>query len=188
VSVPTAPKTTICANGEIVYEEVSRCGVHSYEDYVKEVFTEQRGVTALSLKSRSSHDFNLWTVDNEMTRTYCDVLKEVASKGISFKNKRAFITGCGQGSIGAEILKALLMGGCQVIATTSNFNKKTTQFYRSIYEKYGSSGSCLIVVPFNQVSCLFICLNSKFQNKKVYNVSKKDLLMLIMLLLLLGFS
>jgi 3-oxoacyl-ACP reductase-like protein len=152
VSVPTVPKTTVCTNGEILYEEISHCGVHSYEDYVKEVFTEQKGVAAVSLKSRSFHDFNLWKVDIEMTRMYCNVLNEVASKGISFKNKKALITGCGQGSIGAELLKALLMGGCQVIVTTSNFCKKTTQFYRNIYEKYGSSGSSLVVVPFNQVS------------------------------------
>jgi fatty acid synthase subunit alpha len=152
VSVPTAPKTTVCENGDIIYEEVPRLGVQSYEDYVNEIFTEYKGVTAVALKSRSNNDFSVWTVDMELNRIYFDILKEIASRGISFKNKRVLITGCGRGSIGEEILKALLMGGAKIIVTTSNFSKKTTQFYRDIYEKYGSLGSSLVVVSFNQAS------------------------------------
>jgi 3-oxoacyl-ACP reductase-like protein len=154
VNIPNAPKTTIRENGDIIYEEIPRPGIQSFEDYVKEMFTEVKGVPAICIKSRSTnsdHTFVGWTLDNEMTRLYACILKEIATEGISFKNRRVLITGCGRGSIGAELLQSLLMGGAKVVVTTSNFTKKTTQFYRSIYEKYGSFGSCLVLLPFNQV-------------------------------------
>jgi len=49
-------------------------------------------------------------------------------------------------------LKGLLSGGAKVVATTSSFSKKTTEYYREVFETYGSKGSKLILVPFNQGS------------------------------------
>ncbi|KAI9348018.1 fatty acid synthase [Obelidium mucronatum] len=51
--------------------------------------------------------------------------------------------------IGVEILKALLSGGACVLVTTSSFSRSATEYYRSIYERHGSKGSRLVVVPFN---------------------------------------
>ena len=40
----------------------------------------------------------------------------------------------------------------KVIATTSSFSKKTTEYFRDIYERNGGKGSSLTVLPFNQGS------------------------------------
>ena len=69
----------------------------------------------------------------------------------SFKGKNALLTGVGKGSIGCEILKGLLAGGATVVVTTSRYNRKTVEYYQTIYQECGSRGSALTVVPFNQV-------------------------------------
>ncbi|KAJ1553360.1 3-oxoacyl-[acyl-carrier-protein] synthase [Cladochytrium tenue] len=101
------------------------------------------------LKSRCPSDPAHWTFDAPLTDEYFKALFSVANDGISFKGKHALITGCGEGSIGVEILKALISGGARVIVTTSRFSKSVTEFYRGIYESCGSKGSRLVVVPFN---------------------------------------
>ncbi|KAI8617820.1 hypothetical protein BC830DRAFT_1166674 [Chytriomyces sp. MP71] len=101
------------------------------------------------LKRRNAQDPSHWEPDATMTKTYFDVMASVAADGLSFKGKHALITGCGRGSIGVEVLQALLSGGANVIVTTSSFSRAATEYYRSIYEKHGSKGSRLIVVPFN---------------------------------------
>ncbi|KAM0246183.1 hypothetical protein ACHAQJ_010322 [Trichoderma viride] len=62
------------------------------------------------------------------------------------------MTGVGVGSIGVEVLKGLLSGGAKVIITTSQFSREATGNYQSIYTEYGSRGSQLVIVPFNQGS------------------------------------
>jgi len=62
------------------------------------------------------------------------------------------LTGVGQGSIGVEVVKGLLSGGAKVVITTSSYNRKNVEYYQHIYQTYGSSGSSLTVVPFNQGS------------------------------------
>ncbi|KAJ3130628.1 3-oxoacyl-[acyl-carrier-protein] synthase, partial [Physocladia obscura] len=103
----------------------------------------------LHLKRRSPAEPMHWEADVLLTKTYFDVLVSIAADGISFKSKNVLITGCGKDSIGVEILKALLSGGARVIVTTSSFSRTATEYYRSIYERHGSKGSRLIVVPFN---------------------------------------
>ncbi|KAJ1556016.1 3-oxoacyl-[acyl-carrier-protein] synthase, partial [Cladochytrium tenue] len=88
------------------------------------------------LKSRCLSDSALWTFDAPHANEHC-------------KGRHALTTGCGEGSIGVEILKALISGGARVIVTTSRFSKSVTEFYRGIYESCGSKGSRLVVVPFN---------------------------------------
>ncbi|KAI9088332.1 hypothetical protein DFS34DRAFT_701418 [Phlyctochytrium arcticum] len=104
------------------------------------------------LKRRSPLDPSQWEPDAEMSDLYLNALTNMANEGISFKGRHALITGCGQGSIGCEVLKALLSGGAKVIVTTSRFSKAVTEFYRTIYERHGSKGSKLVVVPFNGAS------------------------------------
>ncbi|ONH68727.1 Fatty acid synthase subunit alpha [Cyberlindnera fabianii] len=104
----------------------------------------------LHLKKRLPDD--TWAYDRNLTATYLDGLEQAAVNGITFKDKYVLMTGAGAGSIGADILKGLLQGGAKVIVTTSRFSKKVTDFYQQMYATYGSRGSCLVVVPFNQAS------------------------------------
>ncbi|KAJ9080881.1 fatty acid synthase alpha subunit Lsd1 [Entomophthora muscae] len=104
----------------------------------------------LHLKKKDS--IHGWEYNSKYTATYLEALAEMAHSGLSFENKNVLITGCGRNSIGAEILCGLLSGGAQVIVTTSRFNRAATEYYQSIYQRYGSKGSSLIVVPFNQGS------------------------------------
>lgn len=60
------------------------------------------------------------------------------------------MTGAGAGSIGAEVLQGLITGGAKVLVTTSRFSKEVTEYYQSMYARYGGKGSQLVVVPFNQ--------------------------------------
>ena len=60
------------------------------------------------------------------------------------------MTGAGAGSIGAEVLQGLISGGARVDVTTSRFSREVTEYYQGMYTKFGSRGSQLIVVPFNQ--------------------------------------
>lgn len=101
------------------------------------------------LKKRSATDPTHWEPDADLSSVYLNTLAKMANEGITFKGRHALITGCGQGSIGVEIVKALLSGGANVVITTSRFSKSVTEFYRSIYEQHGSKGSRLVVVPFN---------------------------------------
>jgi fatty acid synthase subunit beta len=83
---------------------------------------------------------------------YLDILHEIATSGTTFKDKNALLTGVGKGSIGVEILKGLLSGGAHVVVTTSRYSRATVEYYQSIYQSFGSRGSALTVVPFNQGS------------------------------------
>lgn len=49
---------------------------------------------------------------------YLDILKEIATAGVTFEHKNALMTGVGKGSIGVEIVKGLLAGGAKVVVTT----------------------------------------------------------------------
>ncbi|KAJ1909509.1 fatty acid synthase alpha subunit Lsd1, partial [Mycoemilia scoparia] len=93
-----------------------------------------------------------WEFNTKLTNMYFESLTDICKNGLTFENKKVLITGCGKGSIGAEILCGMLSGGAKAIVTTSRYNRDTVQFYQNIYHKYGSKGSSLIVVPFNQGS------------------------------------
>ena len=106
-------------------------------------------VPFLNIQKKSTDD---WKYDSKMTSVYLDGLESCAINGLSFKDKHILVTGAGAGSIGAEVLQGLISGGAKVIVTTSRFSKKTTEYYQSMYTRYGASGSILTVVPFNQGS------------------------------------
>ncbi|KAJ3414301.1 3-oxoacyl-[acyl-carrier-protein] synthase [Chytridiales sp. JEL 0842] len=114
-----------------------------------ETKTESDNMPFVFLKKRRDDDPAMWEYDPKLTGSYFNCLRSMATDGITFKDKHALITGCGKDSIGVEILKALLAGGARVIVTTSRFSKSVTEYYRSIYERHGSKGSRLVVVPFN---------------------------------------
>jgi fatty acid synthase subunit alpha, fungi type len=93
-----------------------------------------------------------WEYSSNLTGVYLDVLHEIATSGTTFKDKNALITGVGKGSIGVEILKGLLSGGAHVVITTSRYSRATVEYYQGIFQRFGSRGSALTVVPFNQGS------------------------------------
>jgi 3-oxoacyl-ACP reductase-like protein/enoyl reductase-like protein/malonyl CoA-acyl carrier protein transacylase/acyl dehydratase len=104
----------------------------------------------LHLKKKNVNDPNGWEFNNKLTSTYLNVLTEIAEQGITFANKCVLLTGAGKDSIGSEVLKGLVSGGAKVVVTTSRFSRQVTDYFQSIYETYGSKGSELVVVPFNQ--------------------------------------
>ncbi|KAL1956694.1 hypothetical protein VTO42DRAFT_6944 [Malbranchea cinnamomea] len=103
----------------------------------------------LHLKSKKLHG---WEYSKKLTGIYLDSLERAARDGITFTGKNALITGAGAGSIGAAVLQGLISGGAKVVVTTSRYSREVTEYYQSIYTRYGARGSQLVVVPFNQAS------------------------------------
>jgi fatty acid synthase subunit alpha len=68
---------------------------------------------------------------------------------VTFSGRTALVTGCGAGSIGIELIKALLAGGATVVATSSRFTAASTSSFRKVYQEWGASGSRLLLFPFN---------------------------------------
>jgi 3-oxoacyl-ACP reductase-like protein len=95
---------------------------------------------------------NTWEYSSNLIGVYSDILHEIATSGTTFKDKNALLTGVGKGSIGVEVVKGLLSGGAHVVITTSRYNRKTVEYYQSIFQTFGSHGSALTVVLFNQAS------------------------------------
>jgi fatty acid synthase subunit alpha len=93
-----------------------------------------------------------WDYDKKLTTRYLDCLEKAAKDGVTFTGKYVLMTGAGAGSIGAEVLQGLISGGAKVIVTTSRFSREVTEYYQSMYARFGSRGSQLVVVPFNQGS------------------------------------
>ena len=93
-----------------------------------------------------------WEYNGKHSRLYLDSLQGAARSGLTFQGKTVLITGTGTGSIGAMVLEGLLAGGAKVIATTSRYTQKVTEYYRAIYTRHGARGSELILMPFNQGS------------------------------------
>ncbi|KAJ2302301.1 fatty acid synthase alpha subunit Lsd1 [Coemansia sp. RSA 2706] len=103
------------------------------------------------LRSRGA-DPAVWSYDSELSAAYTDILCDICDNGLTLGGRRALITGCGRGSIGAEVLKGLLEAGAQVVATTSSYSAKTTRYFQNLYQTHGSRGSSLTILPFNQAS------------------------------------
>ncbi|KZZ94194.1 fatty acid synthase subunit alpha [Moelleriella libera RCEF 2490] len=103
----------------------------------------------LHLKRKTLHG---WDYSKKLTAVYLNCLEDAAKSGVSYHGKYVLMTGAGAGSIGAEVLQGLIGGGAKVVVTTSRFSREVTEYYQSIYTRYGSRGSQIVVVPFNQGS------------------------------------
>ncbi|KAK5081587.1 beta subunit of fatty acid synthetase [Lithohypha guttulata] len=106
-------------------------------------------VPFLHLKQK---DENGWEYSKKLTNVYIQGLETAARDGLTFQGKMVLMTGAGAGSIGAEVLQGLISGGAKVVVTTSRYSVEVTQYYQSMYARYGARGSQLVVVPFNQGS------------------------------------
>jgi fatty acid synthase subunit alpha, fungi type len=226
VAVPTGPRTSVDARGNLNYEEVPRASCRKLEHYVQQmaeggkiseygnrtkvqndlqriyklikqqhkmsktsqleikslygdvlrslsmnesqIIPEKNGKTRkaglkgtshnkgkvetvpfLHLKRKTLHG---WDYSKKLTATYLNCLEDAAKSGVTYQGKHVLMTGAGAGSIGAEVLQGLVSGGARVIVTTSRFSREVTEYYQSMYTKYGSRGSQIVVVPFNQGS------------------------------------
>ncbi|KAH9897168.1 fatty acid synthase subunit alpha [Xylariomycetidae sp. FL2044] len=98
------------------------------------------------------HGLHGWEYSKKLTGLYLNCLEDAAKNGITYKDRYVLITGAGAGSIGAEVLQGLISGGAKVVVTTSRFSRQVTEYYQSMYARYGARGSQLVVVPFNQGS------------------------------------
>lgn len=103
----------------------------------------------LHLKKKEEHG---WEYSKKLTGVYLEGLENAAKSGLSFQGKMALMTGAGAGSIGAEVLQGLISGGAKVVVTTSRYSREVTEYYQSMYARFGGRGSQLVVVPFNQGS------------------------------------
>ncbi|PVU98003.1 hypothetical protein BB559_001847, partial [Furculomyces boomerangus] len=112
--------------------------------------SEKETIPFLFLKRRNPQ--GEWEYSPKLTSQYLDVLVNSTVNGSTFMNKCVLVTGCGKGSIGASIVEGLLSGGAKVVVTTSRYNKESVDYYQLMYQRFGSRGSSLVVVPFNQAS------------------------------------
>jgi fatty acid synthase subunit alpha len=108
--VPSAPCTVISLDGFIEYLKTPR-GETTYAKVIEQ-FQSNGRPPALNLRSWNQDQ---WKYDQVMTNKYLRCLQSATSTAISFSGKRVLVTGCGQGSVGAEIVKGLSIGGAQVI-------------------------------------------------------------------------
>lgn len=226
VAVPTGPRTTVDARGNLNYEEVPRASCRKLEHYVQQmaeggkiseygnrtkvqndlqriyklikqqhkmsktsqleikslygdvlrslamnqsqIIPKENGkgkkngfkaagngkgkvetIPFLHLKRKSLHG---WDYSKKLTGAYLTCLEDAAKSGVTYQGRHVLMTGAGAGSIGAEVLQGLVSGGARVVVTTSRFSREVTEYYQAMYTRYGSRGSQIVVVPFNQGS------------------------------------
>lgn len=168
ISKTTAPRTSIDTQGNIQYLEVPRfseegrnsCGCKSVEklsvsqldggeEFPKLLESDCVSHSHLRIKRKQKGE---WADNDELTHKYWECLDAGVAHGITFQEKCILITGASKGSIGLNILKAVLSGGAKVVVTTSSYSSATARFYQELYVEYGGRGSRLVVVPFNQGS------------------------------------
>lgn len=125
----------------------------------------------LFLRKASRFDPTHRAYDENLTNRYLLTLMKTAAEGVALDGKVALVIGCGKGSIGVEIVKALLHAGAKVYATTSRFNAESAAFYHKLFDRNGSKNSELVVLPFNQGSVQDVQALVKY----VYDVEKCDL-------------
>ncbi|KAL9045183.1 MAG: hypothetical protein Q9214_001740 [Letrouitia sp. 1 TL-2023] len=149
-----APETTVDSRGVIHYVEVPRRsdGADSYPRLLRRDFSIEKADQKRPFVDIQSRIGNQWQFDAAKTETLLKGFEQGVSSGISFAGKDILLTGAGPKSIGAEVLRALLMGGARVIVTSSRPPAETKGFYQDLYTEYGARGSELTVLPFNQGS------------------------------------
>ena len=151
----TAPKTTLSPGGKIEYKEVRRTCYSRQVQYL-ELLRQGRLDPVSETKVPYVHlkrlQASTWKVDALMTETFLECLEMGMKDGLSFAGKNILLTGAGPGSIGAKVLRGLLMGGARVIVTTSRPPSSRAQYYQDLYSATGAQGSELLLLPFNQGS------------------------------------
>ncbi|KAB8339216.1 hypothetical protein FH972_022150 [Carpinus fangiana] len=159
VALPTGPQLNVDARGNMNYKEAPRESIRKLEHYVKEM-AEGGKISEYGNRTKVENDlqriYKLIRQQHKLSKTsqlqIKSLYEEAAREGVTFQGKNVLMTGAGAGSIGAEVLQGLISGGAKVIVTTSRFSKEVTEYYQSMYARFGAKGSQLVVVPFNQGS------------------------------------
>lgn len=141
----SAPRTTVEHDGSTRYTEVPRIISGFAAPYTQALRDGEHA--ALRTRVRGH-----WHINSKLTTRLFENISKAQRGGFSFSNKVVLITGAGHGSIGAELVRKLLMGGATVIVTTSRAISEAQEFYRMIYSEFGARHSELFVLPFNQAS------------------------------------
>lgn len=153
---PTRPSIEVQATGRPVAKEVPRECETCVADYAAAVGRPASAASdsapMINVRTLSDEDSTRLEVNDRATEALLGSLRRAAVEGITFQGKTALVTGCGRGSIGAQIVAALLRGGARVVATTSRLNRQSSRAFQSLYEEHGARGATLTVVPFNQAS------------------------------------
>ncbi|MDO8462336.1 MAG: DUF1729 domain-containing protein, partial [Deltaproteobacteria bacterium] len=126
-----SPEVSVNEKGEILYREKER----------PRLLTPDRWTEELLKKG--------WVSG---TPLYADQLNRLVTNGISFQGKTAIVTGASPGSIAWEIVRALLIGGGRVIATTSSYSDERLRAFRELYHSVAGRGAELHLFPFSQGS------------------------------------
>ncbi len=105
----------------------------------------------VTLKRRTSNGTS-WCFSHADSIMYLDAMQDLATGRVTFQNKDVLVTGAGTGSIGIELVLSLLTGGARVCVTTSRYTSAAMKKFCECYQKRGSRGSQLVVVPFNAAS------------------------------------
>ncbi|WP_246836675.1 type I polyketide synthase [Leptospira levettii] len=141
-----APNTTLTP-----YLKVGLDGNFICEEKINQIDPEDFPNERLTLSG--SDDFGSSFAENEtVTNEFKEVLKTILKSGISFKNQKVLVTGAGPGSIAWEVVKAFLMGGADVVLTTTSYSTKRVKQFKELYQMYGAKTSRLEIVPFSQGS------------------------------------
>ena len=150
----TKPRTVVAQNGSIKCIEEPRFNEENHRDYgnLLKNGMKEMGDARSSFAGLMAQRKGRWSVNAEFTARLFDSISNALGDGLTFSKKVVLVTGAGNGSIGSELVKKLLMGGATVIVTTSRAISDAQSFFRSIYTEYGARGSELFVLPFNQGS------------------------------------
>ncbi|KAH8807722.1 phosphopantetheine-protein transferase [Xylogone sp. PMI_703] len=150
----TRPHTVIRNDGSIKNVEIPRFKSQKSESYLALLRQGMRRPAAPSgpfISLRASGNGH-WPIDDAFTEALFEGLGKIMREGHTFSHKVFLITGAGPGSLGAELVRKLLMGGATVIVTTSRAISDAQIFYRKMYAESGARGSELYLLPFNQGS------------------------------------
>ncbi|KAJ2157084.1 fatty acid synthase alpha subunit Lsd1 [Coemansia sp. RSA 552] len=152
LSTSCQPHTHISQEGEVTYTEIPRSDEPTFAEYVQHMRCDSTLGDRPPLHLCDKASYQRWDYSESLSDEYFDSLSQLCSQGVSFAGMSALVTGCGRGSIGAEVIRGLLMGGAKVLATTSSYSRRTTLFFEDMYRQYGARSAELILVPFNQGS------------------------------------
>lgn len=134
-----APRTLLTPAGEILCEDTIR----ETPDFVP--FFTQWLQTNVKAGVVQCNGINL-------TPQLLDSLTHASQEGVSFAERTYLLTGASPGSIAFCVARRLLAGGAKVIITTSREPSAAAPSFKKLYDKCGSRGSQLHLVPFNQAS------------------------------------
>ncbi|KAJ4320235.1 hypothetical protein N0V94_003499 [Neodidymelliopsis sp. IMI 364377] len=144
------PQNSFNMDGSTAYTEVPRYmsnSTHTYRDYLESGSPTMPKLTSCQVKREAE-----WCQDDVLTSQMLSSVSRALKAGLSFAGRRVLVTGAGPGSIAAEVVRNLLMGGATVVVTTSRSISNAQRFFRDMYAKYAGKGSELRLIPFNQGS------------------------------------